>query len=101
VNPKAAPKVLKILLDENQDEKYVKGLLDKIGVNCNITEMISTFEKEGKLYLATDWLEARIKEGNQMVEVHNSFLKIQIDNGKSPEAILASNNLYDTRVIGK
>jgi hypothetical protein len=79
----------------------VKGLLDKIGVNCNITEMIDTFEKEGRLFLTSDWLEARIREGNMMVEVHNSFLKIQIDNGKSPEAILSANNVYDTRIIGK
>lgn len=63
--------------------------------------MINTFDKEGRLYLTSDWLEARIKEGNMMVEVHNSFLKIQIDNGKSPEAMLTSNNVYDTRIIGR
>jgi len=30
------------------------------------------FEVENRLYLAADWLESRIKEGNQMVDVHNA-----------------------------
>jgi len=55
--------------------------------------MIDTFEREKRLQLTSDWLEARIREGNQMVEVHNSFLKVQIDNGKAGESLLLANNL--------
>jgi len=56
-------------------------------------EMIETFENEKRLQLTADWLESRIREGNQMVEVHNAFLKVQIDNGKAGEILLLSNNL--------
>lgn len=71
----------------------MKGLLDRLGVNCNIAEMIETFESINRLSITSDWLDSRIKEGNQMVEVHNAFMKVQIDQGKTAENILLSNNL--------
>jgi clathrin heavy chain len=101
VNSQASPKVLGTLLDLDCDENYVKQLLLSIR-NCDIAELVASFDDRGKLRMLTQWLEARYDERIQEPALHNALAKIYIDSGsKDAQEFLIKNTFYDSKVIGK
>lgn len=101
VNQKNSGKVLGSLLDLGAEELYIKQLLQGIGSNCDIQDLISEFDYRSKERLLEEWLYQRLNEGNQLTSVHNTMAKIAIDYDKNPVQFLKENIYYDTKVIGQ
>jgi len=91
-NPRVAGKVFQALLEQDEDEKYIKNLLETMGANCpNMAELVEAFETKDQLKLMREFLEARINEGNTLAELHNAIGKLYIDISKNPENFLKTN----------
>lgn len=88
-------------MDLGAEENYIKQLLNTIGPNCNIDQVVEEFEKRNRERLLEGWLEQRANEGNNQVSVHNALAKIAIDYDKDPIKFLAENRFYDVKTIGK
>ena len=88
VSPNQTPKVLGTLIDLESDEKYLKQLLFNISSGlsnqCNAEDIVEEFEKRNKMRVLQGWLEARLKEGNQLPAIHNAVAKLYIDMHKDP-----------------
>lgn len=98
--PQNAPLVIGTLMDLECEERYIVQLLANIRTNCPIEQLVVEFEKRNKLRLLEHWLEARVSEGNQTPALHNALAKIYIDTNKDPQAFLANNPYYESKVVG-
>lgn len=101
VNPQNSGLVLGCLMDLGAEENYIRQLLNTIGNNCQVDELVREFGQRNRLRLLETWLEQRASEGNNAVEVHNALAKLAIDFDKNPEKLLAENRFYDVKEIGK
>ena len=100
VNPKNASKVFESLLVLGVDEQYIKKLLNTVGPNCDIVDMVKRFESRKKLRILETWLNQRSIETKQP-EIHNALIKLAIDFGNQPEKLLRENRYYDVKEIGE
>lgn len=64
-------------------------------------ELVEEFERRNKLSLLENWLEERVSENIQTPAIHNAMARIKIDTNQNPQQFLATNQFYDTKVVGK
>merc|ERR1719506_2577316 len=100
VNPMKAPQVAGALLDADCSEDFVRALILSVRAMAPAEQLVEEVEKRNRLKLLQPWLEARVNEGVQEAAVHNALMKIYIDMNNRPEEYLASNNYYDSKVVG-
>lgn len=63
-------------------------------------KVINEFVQKNRLPLLENWLEHRVQEGVQLVDVHNALARIKIDTNQEPAEFLANNQFYDSKVVG-
>jgi len=100
VNPLNTPIVVGALIDIGCNEDYIKNLIMSVRSLCPVDPLVEQVEKRNKLKLILPWLEARVQEGSQEVNLHNALAKIYIDSNKDPETFLTNNTYYDSRTVG-
>ncbi|KXS18347.1 clathrin heavy chain [Gonapodya prolifera JEL478] len=101
VNPARTPAVIGALLDVDCPEVQIKELIASVRGVIPVDELVVEVEKRNRLKLLLPWLESKVKEGSQDVNVYNAIAKIYIDSNNNPEAFLKDNKMYDPRVVGK
>lgn len=100
VNPSRTPEVLGALLDVDCEEQVCKNLLLSVKNPLPIEKLVEEVEKRNRLKLILPYLEIKIKEGSQDVQIFNALAKIYIDSNNNPETFLKENNFYDPLIIG-
>eukprot|EP01130_Rhizamoeba_saxonica_P017072 TRINITY_DN8112_c0_g1_i1.p1 TRINITY_DN8112_c0_g1~~TRINITY_DN8112_c0_g1_i1.p1 ORF type:complete len:1694 (-),score=438.93 TRINITY_DN8112_c0_g1_i1:54-5135(-) len=102
INPAATPAVVGALLDEDCPESFIQQLINSVGYQFPIDELVDQVEQRHKLLLLQPWLKARFDEGNTEPAIHNALAKIIIRHHKDArENFLSENNFYDSKVVGK
>jgi len=101
VSPQKTPAVVGKLLDLDQDEDFIKRLLDSVRQLCPVDPLVEQVESRNRLRLLQPWLEQRVAEGNTEAATHNAIGKIYITINKEPQTFLKNNKFYDPLVIGK
>eukprot|EP00923_Selenidium_pygospionis_P028308 GHVN01050942.1.p1 GENE.GHVN01050942.1~~GHVN01050942.1.p1 ORF type:complete len:1744 (+),score=313.50 GHVN01050942.1:122-5353(+) len=100
-SPHQTPAVIGTLLDLDGSEDFIKSLLQSVRGACPVGPLVEEVEKRNRLKLLMSWLEARLSEGNQEVELHNALAKLYIDTNREPEDFLKTNRFYDSAAVGK
>ena len=93
VNPSRTPVVIGALLDVDCEESVIKNLLLSVRNPLPIDELCEEVEKRNRLKLILPYLESKVKEGSQDVNLYNALGKIYIDSNNNPEAFLKENNV--------
>jgi hypothetical protein len=88
VSPQKTPAVVGKLLDLDQDEDFIKRLLDSVRHQCPVDPLVEQVESRNRLRLLQPWLEQRIAEGNTEAATHNAIGKIYITINKEPQTFL-------------
>ena len=101
VAPQKTPQVIGKLLDLDCNEDFIKNLLNSVGQDCPVAELVEHVEKRNRLRLLQPWLEARISQGNTETATHNAIGKIYISANRDPQAFLKNNQFYDSKVVGQ
>jgi len=102
MNPGATPGVIGALLDLNAPEDQIRDLVNTVRPpSCPIGELVTAFEERTRLRLLLPWLEARMHEGREDVELFNAIGKIYVDINNSPQHFLQTNKFYDSLEVGK
>jgi clathrin heavy chain len=88
VSPQKAPIVVGKLLDLDQDEEFIKRLIDSVRHQCPVQPLVEEVEMRNRLRMLQPWLEQRITEGNVEPATHNAIGKIYITINKEPQTFL-------------
>ena len=88
VSPQKTPIVVGKLLDLDQDEEFIKRLLDSVRNQCPVDPLVEQVETRNRLRMLQPWLEQRITEGNTEPATHNAIGKIYITINKDPQTFL-------------
>ena len=101
VSPAKTPAVIGKLLDLDCNEDFIRSLLNSVGINCPVEDLVEQVERRNRLRLLQPWLEAQVATGNRETATHNAVGKIYITLNRDPSAFLKSNQFYDPAVLGK
>jgi len=104
MNSKAAPEVVGALLDLNATDDQIKKLIETVRPPPDdptfVERLVEQVERRNRLKLLRPWLEVRLGEGNEDVQLHNGLAKVYIDTGANPANFLNTNKFYDSKVVG-
>ena len=101
VNPKACPRIIGTLLDEECDESYIKQILNTVRGSCPIEPLVEEMLKRQKIKLIQKFLEDRADEGNPTPALHNALAMIYIETNNNAKDFLMNNKYYDPKVVGQ
>jgi clathrin heavy chain len=101
VSPQKTPFVIGKLLDLDCNEDFIRGLLNSVGINCPVDDLVEQVERRNRLRLLQPWLEAQVTNGNRETATHNAIGKIYITLNRDPTNFLNNNQFYDPAVLGK
>ncbi|CAB1109928.1 unnamed protein product [Ectocarpus sp. CCAP 1310/34] len=101
VSPQKTPMVVGKLLDLDAPEDFIRQLLNSVGHQCPVDELVEQAERRNRLRLLQPWLEAMVSTGNTETATHNAVGKIYVTLNKDPVTFLTSNQFYDPKVLGK
>jgi len=101
VAPAKTPVVIGKLLDLDCNEDFIRGLLNSVGINCPVDDLVAEVERRNRLRLLQPWLEAQVSTGNRETATHNAIGKIYITLNRDPNSFLKNNQFYDPAVLGK
>ncbi|KAJ8904263.1 hypothetical protein NDN08_000787 [Rhodosorus marinus] len=102
VNPMRTPIVVGTLLDVGTvQEAYLIKLILSVKNVVPVGELVDQVEKRGKLKMLHKFLESKIADGSNDVEVHSGVAKVYVESNINAEHFLVSNPYYDSRVVGK
>ena len=101
VNPKACPRIIGTLLDEECDESYIKQILNTVRGSCPIEPLVEEMLKRQKIKLIQKFLEDRADEGNPTPALHNALAMIYIETNNNAKDFLMNNKYYDPKIVGQ
>jgi clathrin heavy chain len=101
VSPAKTPFVVGKLLDLDCNEDFIRGILNTVGINCPVDDLVEQVERRNRLRLLQPWLEAQVATGNRETATHNAIGKIYITMNRDPTSFLKNNQFYDPAVLGK
>jgi clathrin heavy chain len=101
VSPAKTPVVIGKLLDLDCNEDFIRGLLNSVGINCPVGDLVEQVERRNRFRLLQPWLEAQVATGNRETATHNAVGKIYITLNRDPASFLKTNQFYDPSVLGK
>ncbi|CAN0459810.1 unnamed protein product [Hapterophycus canaliculatus] len=86
------------LLDLDAPEDFIRQLLNSVGHQCPVDELVEQVERRNRLRLLQPWLEAMVSTGNTQTATHNAVGKIYVTLNKDPVTFLTNNQFYDPKV---
>jgi clathrin heavy chain len=101
VNPSNAPFVVGALLDQECSEDFLQNLILSVRSLLPVGPLVEEVGKRNRLKMLTPFLEHLVSEGSVDANVHNALGMILIDSNSNPEHFLATNEHYDSKVVGK
>ncbi|CAM9388478.1 unnamed protein product [Ascophyllum nodosum] len=101
VSPQKTPMVVGKLLDLDCSEDFIRQILNSVGHQCPVDELVEQVERRNRLRLLQPWLEAMVSTGNTQTATHNAIGKIYVTLNKDPVTFLTNNQFYDPKVLGK
>jgi len=101
VNPGNAPFVVGALLDQECSEDFLQNLILSVRSLLPVGPLVEEVGKRNRLKMLTPFLEHLVSEGSVDANVHNALGMILIDSNSNPEHFLATNEHYDSKVVGK
>ncbi|KAJ8904773.1 hypothetical protein NDN08_001289 [Rhodosorus marinus] len=100
VNPARCPVVVGSLLDLDQDEEFIKGVVMSVKNTVNIEELVKEVEERKKLRILLPFFESRMQDGDKEPDVHTGMAKVYVDCNVNPEHFLETDELYDHLQVG-
>lgn len=70
VNPTRCPMVVGYLLDLDQDEDFIKGVIMAVKNTVDVEALVTEVEKRKKLKTLLPFFESRLQDGDTEVDVH-------------------------------
>ena len=89
------------LLDQECSEDFLQNLILSVRSLLPVGPLVEEVGKRNRLKMLTPFLEHLVSEGSVDANVHNALGMILIDSNSNPEHFLATNEHYDSKVVGK